>query len=1813
MDVDIDINAIPEAPGEAPECRICGGGAEPDAPLFYPCKCSGTIRYIHQACLTTWLKHSKKHSCDVCKHPYTFTKVYREDMPPIIPPHVFLKRLVKQLLSTFVAAIRAWLVVFIWLVSIPYATVAWSVYGPPGSGEETFGRPNSTGTVREVYKFFFHPRSTFNFTFFDSFVELLEHPDNADSQQKFRAVFSEWRERVGADIVAGQMATALLVVLFLAIFLLREWVIQNAVPGMFGDEGLGIDGEAAEGGDEQDAAAIPPPNPANVPPVLPNLIAQPDGQNRPPPAQLGDQGRNLVAQVEDLRRELELEGREGFGLITESEEDEDEDEAESGEDDDKVSVRAENGDLPPPFFFKPLVPLDPFINGGQNAWLDRDIPQTKEPLPSDVEVRFADPSAIPPAVGRSEPALESAFQLPVGGPSTAGPSSTSRPSDDETLAPNDMIRLADEYKRLLEQTRTRLGDASLKPMVQRIERLTELKEVAPGFVFQDDPFADQPQDVVAASPFLSRVEQLKENIRATRRATVLDRPDSGVDVEDADRARRLMDEQFKYYFREEPASRQSSSEPSTSARTVSDVPQSSSPSAPSPSHASVPYKLPYDVKGKGKAVEPDQPITSGFAFSFAVDPATAAQVSSQFQQNAMEGPPELFSFRPPSPSAPELQQPGRLKHAKGGVDLLPKRRLPSRALRASPQPGSSADAQETSTSGSSIPTDIPTFSLDTLHPDAQPSTLPPNGNLGGGIPADFTFSFSPKPYAKPNGWTPLDLPSSSSVPSTSASSFSFPNSDLSFFSEVNGPSTNGTSRGEHTPRRPGLPPTTPINELPPFPSSRPGPSSIAIPPQRSSLFENVDTLSPRLATYQAPEQLDPADNQGYFTVLEPESSRATTVDPEGTIVQTDAEEDDPYWDAMGPGAFPRGGIGEQQGLQLVVPIARVPRRIDPLDLPLDLPAPIIIPQEVPQQPAMADDDFDAGVEDEVEGAMEAIGMRGPLAILFQNALLVMCLLYMTMAVGLWGPYTVGKTFALITLRPRQGLQLLNFPIRLVRFVTDPALDRIVILFKKMIVPMGRYLFTSAAQFLCQAKSARSSCDVVRNAWVKSVARFGSKGVPRVNASTVTVALATVRDTLQKMVPSGGSASNQTRIWEKYETVVQSLGLEPVHRQFVDVIGARTKAALLAVAGEWSYLARGDGPKQRAFAVILGYLVLVLGLVFALESPATNARAVRRVAKQQAVVLKVAVFMVIELVLFPLGCGVLLDFNTLPLFESGTLQGRIAFLRYAPFTCVFLHWMLGTMFMYQFAVLLASCRSIMRGGAMWFIKDPGDPNFHPIRYILERPVFAQLRKLGLSAVLYGSVLTFGIGGVLLAMREHAFTLLRTQLLPLRTSMLDALSEIPVDLLILHVVIPVTLAKLKPKRVVLYLLMQWWKKTSKHLRLSAYMFGIRKPEEEQFDPRSPLARVLGFLKWEESPATVFMGDFIRAPATDMLVLPPDEPALIRVNEQGEARTPRGATLKQLQDETCQKAGLSPEQAFTVVYIPPNFRLRILFFLLSFWCWGAMFVTSYLGVPVCVGRFIIYALGMKPVHDAYTWTIGTYVVLTLVILYKEVRRLSRKGCPTPQRVAKKILFKGTQLGYLFFAIGVLLPLLVALVVEFYIILPGRVYLGGLTKPEIHLVETWAIGVLYVKLGWRLSRRNNQNETHMAFQRILANGWRNPDVWAATKDFIAPVCGGLILMLALPPALTWGLSKEIALFQHELAALRYGYPGIFMIAASITCFRSTYAVLQRWMQTIRDAEFLVELRLTNLEKHPAEAETLPPPALPIVAPAPPVVHPHA
>lgn len=51
-------------------CRICHCEGEESAPLLAPCYCSGSLRYVHQACLQQWIKASDTRACELCK--FTF-------------------------------------------------------------------------------------------------------------------------------------------------------------------------------------------------------------------------------------------------------------------------------------------------------------------------------------------------------------------------------------------------------------------------------------------------------------------------------------------------------------------------------------------------------------------------------------------------------------------------------------------------------------------------------------------------------------------------------------------------------------------------------------------------------------------------------------------------------------------------------------------------------------------------------------------------------------------------------------------------------------------------------------------------------------------------------------------------------------------------------------------------------------------------------------------------------------------------------------------------------------------------------------------------------------------------------------------------------------------------------------------------------------------------------------------------------------------------------------------------------------------------------------------------------------------------------------------------------------------------------------------------------------------------------------------------------------------------------------------------------------------------------------------------------------
>ncbi|XP_022255063.1 E3 ubiquitin-protein ligase MARCH6-like, partial [Limulus polyphemus] len=65
---------------ETDMCRICRSQGMPGSPLYYPCACTGSMKYVHEECLMQWLKYSKNEFCEVCTHHFSFIPVYSTDV-----------------------------------------------------------------------------------------------------------------------------------------------------------------------------------------------------------------------------------------------------------------------------------------------------------------------------------------------------------------------------------------------------------------------------------------------------------------------------------------------------------------------------------------------------------------------------------------------------------------------------------------------------------------------------------------------------------------------------------------------------------------------------------------------------------------------------------------------------------------------------------------------------------------------------------------------------------------------------------------------------------------------------------------------------------------------------------------------------------------------------------------------------------------------------------------------------------------------------------------------------------------------------------------------------------------------------------------------------------------------------------------------------------------------------------------------------------------------------------------------------------------------------------------------------------------------------------------------------------------------------------------------------------------------------------------------------------------------------------------------------------------------------------------------------
>lgn len=301
--------------------------------------------------------------------------------------------------------------------------------------------------------------------------------------------------------------------------------------------------------------------------------------------------------------------------------------------------------------------------------------------------------------------------------------------------------------------------------------------------------------------------------------------------------------------------------------------------------------------------------------------------------------------------------------------------------------------------------------------------------------------------------------------------------------------------------------------------------------------------------------------------------------------------------------------------------------------------------------------------------------------------------------------------------------------------------------------------------------------------------------------------------------------------------------------------------------------------------------------------------------------------------------------------------------------------------------------------------------------------------------------------------------------------------------------------RPKSVIKEAALFVWKFLATRLRLTSYFFGGRYPQEE-FTPKHWQDNFVRPETFVADPDILLDGSFRRVPATDNLALPRDMRATAAVSADGEPVDEAARALIVVQNAEAEKAKRNAKEDYTVVYIPPHFRWRIITFIALLWIFGAICVGFAVAVPLSLGRSFFRLFTSRDVHDGYSFIIGFYLIWVCYLVARAVDRLDRRrrrrGGEDGSRaelgllVAKRGLLWLAKFVYMVFFLGIVVPVLLAIVIDLYIVLPIRFSVDPGILPKIRVVDQWALGLLYAKIGIYVHRIQPPHRVSRGLQQV-------------------------------------------------------------------------------------------------------------------------------
>ncbi|KAJ8012060.1 hypothetical protein DPEC_G00064760 [Dallia pectoralis] len=562
--------------------------------------------------------------------------------------------------------------------------------------------------------------------------------------------------------------------------------------------------------------------------------------------------------------------------------------------------------------------------------------------------------------------------------------------------------------------------------------------------------------------------------------------------------------------------------------------------------------------------------------------------------------------------------------------------------------------------------------------------------------------------------------------------------------------------------------------------------------------------------------------------------------------------------------------------------------------------------------------------------------------------------------------------------------------------------------------------------------------------------------------------------------------------------------------------------------------------------IVGYILLAMTLILCHGFAAlVRFQRSRRLLGVCYIVVKVSLLVVVEIGVFPLICGWWLDICSLEMFDA-SLKDRLLSFESAPGTTMFLHWLVGMVYVFYFASFILLLREVLRPGVLWFLRNLNDPDFNPVQEMIHLPIYRHLRRFILSVVVFGSIVL-----LMLWLPVRLIKLLLPAFLPYNVMLYsDApVSELSLELLLLQVVLPALLEQGHTRHWLKGLVRAWTVTAGYLLDLHSFLLGDQEENDNDAEQQAN-------------------------------------------NQPGRNNNAIPEGLHAAHQAILQQGG---PVGFEPYHRPMKFTFRIVLLILFMCATLGMASLLCLTLPVYTGRYLMsFWTGSAKIHELYTAACGLYVcwlsIRAATVLLAWMHQGRMVVLLKVQEWTLMVMLCDTILKTVVVAVLLAgaIPLLLGLLFELVIVAPLRVPLDQ--TPLFYPWQDWALGVLHAKIIAAITLMGPQWWLKTVIEQVYANGIRNIDLHFIIRQLAAPVLCVLLVSVCGPYVISAGLVPIVGVtMEMQNLVQRRIYPFLFMVVMLLGILSFQIRQFKRLYEHIKNDKYLVGQRLVNYERNAA------------------------